>query len=390
MPPLPRADLAVQHWSVGVQLVAVCLLAFFFLALTRTVRLAEVRLWAWAWLSDALAVAAIFAGAFFAVPWWVLRLSAACYAAGKTGYVLLLVGGAQYHLRPGVHFGLGGRGLAGLLAGWSLALAVFAPQLVHVQLAQSLMVGAVLTAGAAWVLRHPRAQHSRWLAWAMLVEGLLFLHYVPLLLPVLWGGAPLAHYLYLSSFYDTGAELFVAMGTLVALQSSATEHLRHLNEELLASHDRLRQVADLDPLTALANRRTLRGHLEQVTVRGAALIFVDIENFKRINDRHGHIAGDACLKRVAAALTHVFRAEDGLFRWGGDEFLVVATGLDFAGAQSRVDELRSLVAQRDGDAPPLGLWAGIALLPPNGEPDAALREADERLVADKQRHGAVD
>ena len=114
MPPLAPPELTPQHWSIGVQLATVCLLAFVFLALTRTVRLAEVTLWAWAWTADAIAVAAVFLGGFLPVPWWAMRMAVAGYAGGKTAFVLLLVAGAQYHLRPGVELRIGRRGLVAL------------------------------------------------------------------------------------------------------------------------------------------------------------------------------------------------------------------------------------------------------------------------------------
>jgi diguanylate cyclase (GGDEF)-like protein len=374
------------RWALGVQTGLVCLLAIFFVALARTVRLAEIRQWAWAWCADLLALTAVFVTAFTSPPLWVSRLALALYAGGKTAYVLLLVAGAQYHLRPGTQQRLHPRQLVLLVAVWSLSLAALAPEFAHVQVAQAFMVGMVLVAGSVWVLRHPKAPRSRWLGWALLAEGALFLHYVPVLLPLLWGGQPLAGYIHLGSFFDAAAELLVGLGILVALESNATEHLRHLNEELVASQDRLRQLADLDPLTNLANRRGLRAELQGVRAGGATLVFIDVRDFKGINDRHGHIAGDACLKRVASTLAQVFRAEDGLFRWGGDEFLVVAPGLDLAGAEQRVAEVRRLLTRQVDDAPACDVSIGIAELSPGGEPEAALREVDALIVADKQKH----
>lgn len=376
--------LALQRWSLVVQAGEACLLALFFLALMRSVPLAEIRQWAFAWCANVVGLAAVFVTAFTGPLPWVGRLAVALYAAGKTTYALLLVAGAQYHLRPGTEQRMQPRLLALLVTGWSVSLAALAPRLAQVQVAQAFMVGMVLFAGAVWVLRHPRAQRSRWLGWALLTEGVLFLHYVPVLAPLLWGEQPLVSYITYSSFFDAAAELVVALGILVALEGNATEHLRHLNEELVASQDRLRQLADLDPLTNLANRRGLRAELQGVRAGGAALVFIDVRDFKRINDRHGHIAGDACLKRVASTLAQVFRAGDGLFRWGGDEFLVVAPGLDAIDAGQRVDEVRRLLAQQADDVPCCEVSVGITDLPPGGEPDLALHEVDERIVADKR------
>jgi len=382
---LDLVQLALQRWSVGVQLGTVLVLAVFFTILSRSLPLAEVRLWAGAWVANLLALTSVFIGSF-ADPAPVLAvLSTAGYAAAKTAYALLIVAGAQHHVRPGVAFRLSPPRLAAVVAAWSLLLALFAPQVALVQLAQMLMTGGLLLAGAVWVLSNPRARHSSWLAWTMLAQGALFLHYVPLFTPMVWGDPPLARYVYYSSFFDAGAELLLAMGTLVALQSSVNEHLEHINTELVSSQEQLRQLADLDPLTALANRRALHRYLQSLGGAGAALVFLDLRDFKRINDRHGHTVGDACLRRVASTLSKAFRADDGLFRWGGDEFLVVARGLDRAGADKRVAVLRSLLAEPDGDTPAVAISVGLAEFAAGADVEAVLREADALLVADKQR-----
>ena len=375
--------LTLGRWSVGVQLGVVCLLALFFAALARTVKLEEVRLWALAWLADAVAIAAVFVAAFLAPPAWSLRLLLVVYAAAKTAYVLLLVAGTRHHLEPGSELLVRRHHLAAVVLIWSIAIGYFSPHLGLAQLGQSLMVGGILTYGAVWVLRHPRLPRSRWLGWALLGEGFLFLQYVPFLAPLLWGDGILSEHLRYASFLDAGAELLLALATLVALEATANDHLRHVVRELELSQDRLRQLVDLDPLTKLANRRALRADLRRVQPTGAAVIFLDLDDFKSINDRFGHAVGDLCLIRVAAILARSFRTEDALFRWGGDEFLVVAPGMDLDGAHRRVAGFRADLGRPAEGGPPITVSAGIAILPPNGEPDLALHEADVRMYADK-------
>jgi diguanylate cyclase (GGDEF)-like protein len=375
--------LTLGRWSVGVQLGIVCLLALFFATLARTVKLEEVRLWAIAWLADAVAIAAVFIVAFLQPPLWSYRLWMVVYAAAKTAYVLLLVAGTRHHLEPGSELMVRRRDLAAVVLIWSVAIGAFSPRLGHAQIGQSLMVGGILTYGALWVLRHPRQPRSRWLGWALLAEGLLFLQYVPFLSPILWGSSTIATHLRYSSFLDAGAELLVALATLVALEASSNQHLREVIRELELSQDRLRQLVDLDPLTKLANRRSLRAELQRVHAAGAAVIFLDLDDFKAINDRFGHAIGDACLLRVAALLARTFRTEDALLRWGGDEFLVVAPGMDLDGAQRRVAQFRGDLSRHAEAGPSISVSAGIAILPAGGEPDQALREADLRMYADK-------
>jgi diguanylate cyclase (GGDEF)-like protein len=375
--------LTLGRWSVGVQLSVVCLLALFFAALARTVKLEEVRLWAMAWLADAIAIAAVFVAVSLDEPEWSSRLLRVVYAAAKTSYVLLLVAGTRHHLEPGSELRVRRHHLAAVVLVWSLAVGLFVPRLGLAQLGQSLVVGGILTYGAVWVLRHPRLPRSRWLGWALLVEGLLFLHYVPFRAPLLWGNGHLSEHLRYSSFFDAGAELLLALATLVALEATANDHLRHVIRELELSQDRLRQLVDLDPLTKLTNRRGLRAELQRVQSAGAAVIFLDLDDFKAINDRFGHAVGDLCLIRVAAILARSFRPEDALLRWGGDEFLVVAPGMDLDGAHRRVAGFRADLGHPAEGGPAITVSAGIAILPPGGEPDLALREADMRMYADK-------
>jgi hypothetical protein len=340
------------RWSLGVQLATVTLLAAFFVALVRSAHMQAIRLWAAAWIADALALVSVFFASFLTPPGFLLRLAICGYIAFKTAYALLLIGGARNHLRPGTSAPLPPQWVALIVAVWSLVLGFSAPALAWVWIATYLAVGVVLTAGAVWVLRGPRFPRSRWLGFGLLAEGLLFLHYVPMLTPRLSGGGPLVAYMHYSSFFDAGAELLLALTILVVVEGSSSKHLEHLNRELLASQDRLRQLVDLDPLTSLSNRRRLREEFDRVKASGAAVIFLDVDNFKEINDRFGHIVGDACLLRVAAALTHAFRTDDALFRFGGDEFLVLAPGLELDAAHARVSRLRDALAVGQRDAPP--------------------------------------
>ncbi len=374
----------LARWSLGVQLGTATLLAAFFIALMRTIRLQEIRIWAAAWLAEAAAVTAAFVATTLSSP-SAARLALTAYVGFTTAYAILLVTGARSHFRPGRVQFLRPRWIVAAVGTWSLALGLLAPTREFLQFGISLISGVLLTSGAVWALRRPRGARSRWLGTALLAQGVIFLHYVPLLLPTVWGGAALIPHAPYAPFLDAGAELFMALAILVVIEGSSSQHLEHLNRELLESQERLRQLVDLDPLTALANRRRLRGELERVRAAGAAVIFLDVDNFKDINDRFGHIAGDACLLRVAAALRHTFRSDDTLFRLGGDEFLVIAPGLDPDAAGARVEKLRTDLAQGKEGTPPCRISVGIASLAPSGEPEAALREADDRMYIEKRR-----
>ncbi len=380
----------LQALSVGVQLGTVTLLAMFFFALARSIRLAEVRMWAAAWVADAVAIAAVFllvfslrAGASF----WLERLLLTLYVFAKTAYVFGLVAGARHHLRPERELDIRRSHLVAILSVWSIVIGFFTENLGTVQLVQALMVGSVLTFGGIWVFRHPRYPRSRWLGAVLLAEGVLFLHYLPALTMAAYGN-PYARlgYVRYASFLDAGAELMVALGILAALEASTTANLRTLNEELITTRDRLRDLAERDPLTALSNRNVLQRDLSSRDITRAAVVFIDVDDFKLINDRLGHAVGDACLRRVAAALRETFRSEDRIFRWGGDEFLVIAPGLAEEAAGQRIEQVRRSLRTVSDDAPVFTISAGIATVGPGTAAEEALRIADERMYADKSRH----
>lgn len=120
-------------------------------------------------------------------------------------------------------------------------------------------------------------------------------------------------------------------------------------EDRLMRRERLLETdAFTDPLTGLANRRRFET-LAQDAFAGAsstnvALLIIDIDHFKAINDRHGHLAGDLVLKATAQAITRTIRGSDAVGRVGGEEFAVVAPGLDWVGTARLAERIRVTIA----------------------------------------------
>ncbi len=150
--------------------------------------------------------------------------------------------------------------------------------------------------------------------------------------------------------------------------------------------------ASSDSLTGLANRDTFRTRLDQVLSPdrpGAGLLYIDIDNFKGVNDRFGHAAGDRVLTVLARRLTGVVRPTDSVARVGGDEFAVLysgATTLDaITGLARRVQECFLEPVAFGADSITLSGTIGGAIAVPGDDADTALRAADVALYSAKER-----
>lgn len=147
--------------------------------------------------------------------------------------------------------------------------------------------------------------------------------------------------------------------------------IERLRAELLEAKWQIAELearADVDPLTDILNRRgfdrELARSLSYVKRYGgrAALVLIDLDGFKAVNDSHGHAAGDALLKAVAARLAVSVRSSDILARLGGDEFAVLLWNLDEAQAAAKTRDLETAIAAVRVDGIGVGASAGVVAL----------------------------
>jgi diguanylate cyclase (GGDEF)-like protein len=186
---------------------------------------------------------------------------------------------------------------------------------------------------------------------------------------------------------DIGVQWLLAMAMVIAIDARAQRELEAANSQMVEAQAGLRRLVDRDPLTGLANRGALPEVFRAVQPEGALLIFFDLDDFKKINDEHGHQAGDECLARFATALAQCFRPSDAVIRYGGDEFLVVA-GISETAVYERTDAVRSRVGAGSDGALRIRFSVGMSRLPAGGNPEQALREADEAMYRSKRRRPA--
>ena len=156
---------------------------------------------------------------------------------------------------------------------------------------------------------------------------------------------------------------------------------------------RARAEAGTDPVAGCMNHRAMRRRLEEEIVRAArtgsplSCLLIDLDNFKLVNDRHGHKAGDAMLRAVVQALVGEFRAFDRVARYGGDEFVVILPNADLrsaAAAGTRALE-RLLALETIDDDPPLSASIGVAQWRAPMTTDELLEACDVALLRSKRQ-----
>ncbi len=185
---------------------------------------------------------------------------------------------------------------------------------------------------------------------------------------------------------------FAALGIHQLVFEDMTYELRATNRRLEAAREELMQAAITDPLTGCHNRRFLEQVMDRELQRHRrfklpmSLLFVDINKFKHVNDTLGHEAGDRVLQYVARFLRRNIREADYVFRWGGDEFLVLITcTADDAKRKAAVLKSNFDAAPEAVELPPgIGLSVGWTEVP-SGATDLMplVHEADERMYEDK-------
>jgi diguanylate cyclase (GGDEF)-like protein len=174
----------------------------------------------------------------------------------------------------------------------------------------------------------------------------------------------------------------------------ATGAMAVLKRRLLRAEATQREMAERDPLTGVHNRRSFDralAHALQGGTNGVALVVFDFNDFKLINDEHGHPVGDTVLRAVADACRHVVRDGDCLARIGGDEFALIAPGAGPAGVERVVAALDGVISLADMPAGVDQVQAtfGWAVSPRDGIDSKELfRMADERLM-DRKRGSRI-
>jgi diguanylate cyclase (GGDEF)-like protein len=199
-------------------------------------------------------------------------------------------------------------------------------------------------------------------------------------------------YLQYNSVIDLVLQILLGFGMVIILLEQVLADAKIANEKLKKAHEKLEELAHIDPLTTALNRHAFHGYLkrrgnEDQPVSGCVGFF-DVDDLKMVNDVYGHAVGDIVIRTVVRAIREVIRAEDLIFRWGGDEFFVIMISLDAAAASNRMKRLETLLSDVhiEGVNSPFNIavshafedFEGLANL------ESAIQRADEGMYKVKQ------
>ena len=300
--------------------------------------------------------------------------------------------GAAMFLLPGSPHEHVGTGL--LIAGIAVAWGLISLLLYATGLTMSVGMRALVTAATAPIVVvaiWASGGASSFLGPLLIFTALFIAYFFPLSLAwplvglfALVFATPLA---YDDTALDVGYPARAA-GFAVAL-AGATCVVQLLKGRLLHAEERQRTMAERDPLTALYNRRSFDAALDAALdgPDGAALVLFDFDEFKAVNDEHGHPVGDAVLRAIATACDAVVREGDCLARIGGDEFAVVAPGARSTGVARIVSALEEAIASADfpHGIPSVRASFAWAVAPADARTAAELLDrADQRLLYRKR------
>jgi diguanylate cyclase (GGDEF)-like protein len=173
---------------------------------------------------------------------------------------------------------------------------------------------------------------------------------------------------------------------LTAIQKAKTE--------LLQAQESLRFHAEHDALTGVLNRRAVRDVLRKELARcrreknTLGVILADVDHFKKINDHHGHAAGDAVLVSVVQRIVSVLRSYDALGRYGGEEFLIIAPNCDLVMAQKLAERMRIVIAEEamdlGNDTAKVTVSMGVTLGTAESDPEFLVAQADTAMYTAKR------
>jgi len=195
-----------------------------------------------------------------------------------------------------------------------------------------------------------------------------------------------------NAIIDLVLQTSLGFGMVIVLLEKVLSDFQSANHELRAAHRRLEDLVNTDALTTAFNRHAFYGFVDRHTNEGTSVAgcvgFFDVDDLKSINDRYGHAVGDAAIRSVVGAIRGIIRAEDLIFRWGGDEFFVVMISMDTEMAELRMSKLestlRNVLIEGMDETMNIGVSWGFKDFHTAEDLEAAIQKADSAMYDQKQ------
>lgn len=261
----------------------------------------------------------------------------------------------------------------------------------------SFIIGTIFAAAFFTLRRTDSSQKN--LGWGLMrfslaVLALDFYHYTVLLLvqKMSFKFTVPAAYLAFNPIIDLMLEVLLGFGMVIVLMEKIRQETVEVNAKLQEAHEKLEKLVQVDSLTTAFNRHAFHGFLkkkgtEDKTVWGCVGFF-DIDNLKPINDELGHFVGDNAIRAVTGAIRSLIRAEDLIFRWGGDEFFVIMISMKEEAARQRMIRLSELLKdiwiEGSKERLTIGVSCGFTNFNDLSDLEKAIKSADEEMYRNKQ------
>lgn len=384
-----NVGLAIQ--CVGILLVT--LLSFF---MRGSIRNESLKYWMAAWTCLAISLSSLLIG-FHAQGGQQLFYS--LYFFGEYSFGLLFVAGCRYHANDA---GLNWRHASLPAAAFVLAMALpnFSADFNDLFICQATIMAGFFAASLVYLRVAVRRKGSspglRVMSVALLLLAVDFLHYVVVFSARkgAWGITVPSGYLKYTSIFDLILEILLGFGTVMLLMEGVRREVEAANQKLLQARDRLELMAQMDPLTEALNHHAFhsllnRNESDQDSDVSGCVAVIDVDNLKVINDSLGHSVGDKAIRAVSRAVRSLIRADDMLFRWGGDEFLVMMFKLPDAEAERRMRTLNEVleknVVQCTSAPVCVRVSFGVAGFSSMRQIGQAIEKADQEMYGKRQQ-----
>ncbi len=375
--------------AVSFQAVGTLLLSLMLLQIGRMFAWRYARAWAMAWFAMFVALAAVRVAIYQFNPLlWML------YLVGEWAFLLLLYSGCR-DLACDTPFNLRYAAYAIPLALVIAAVMTRAAATFNDLFAAQAAIVAVGVLSSFFILRvTPRERRRagwRTLRVALALLALLYAAYVPIYL--IHSHVHPVSFLSSSSLADLLLAIFLGFSMIHVTAEEANRGLKEALAELEHARSQLEQKLQTDPLTEALNRHAFysmqRG--DEISMEGAlsgVVVMIDVDNLKKINDEIGHVAGDAVIRATANAVRTLIRADDLLFRWGGDEFVAIVPNMHVDAVRERLEPLdEGIQARVSASGPTMHFhisW-GAAEFDDGRSLDQAIKLADKEMYATRAR-----